>query len=153
MWRKNTLVVLIVSSLVGVGLWLLSFGWTRVSTDRKLEQGSAVVVGRVISAAARPLSKGGQSLTLVVEYRPPNHPAITKEFDVDAAAYKAAQAGGQASVTYLPGDPHVSRVTKFAILPYQILIGLGGIMLLSGLFCLVHALTTRTKSLPSPDPA
>lgn len=137
---------LIISFLMGVGIWFLCFGWEYVKTDQKLEKSSAVVEGRVISSSSRPLSKGGQSLAIVVEYVPKNHAAITKEFDVDSGDYKSAQASGKARVTYLPEDPQVSRVTHFAMLPFQILIGLGGLMTLAGLFCFMHALKTRAKA-------
>jgi hypothetical protein len=63
------------------------------------------------------------------------------------ALSKAAQATGKAKVTYLPEDPQVSRVTDFAILPYQILIGLGGVMTLAGLSCLGHVMKFGRKTL------
>lgn len=146
MWQQHFKAILIISFLLGVGTWLLRFGWTHVQTDQRLEKSSAVIEGRVISSTSRPLSKGGQSSTLVVEYVPKNHAAITKEFDVDSDDYKSAQATGKAKVTYLPEDPQVSRVTNFAMLPFQVLIGLGGLMTLAGLFCFVHALKTRAKA-------
>ena len=145
MWQQQTKIILIISFLLGVGGWVTHFGWTRVQDDQRLVQNSAETQGRVVSSAARPLSKGGKSLTVVVEYAPAGHAAITKEFDVDSGDYKAAQATGNVTVTYVPEDPEISRVTKFAIMPYQILIGFGGVMLMAGLFCLVHAVKTRTK--------
>jgi Protein of unknown function (DUF3592) len=146
MWQQHFKAILIISFLLGVGIWLLCFGWNYVQEDQRLEQSSAVVEGRVISSSTRRLSKGGQSSTLVVEYVTPNHPAITKKFDVDSDDYQAAKETGKARVTYLPENPQVSRVTDFAILPFQILIGLGGLMTLGGLYCLVHALMTRAKA-------
>lgn len=146
MWQQHFKITLIISCLLGVGIWLLRIGWNDVQTDQRLERSSAVIEGRVISSTSRPLSKGGQSLTLVVEYLPKNHAAITKEFDVDSGDYRSAQATGKAKVTYLPEDPQVSRVTHFAALPFQILIGLGGLMTLAGLFCFVHALKTRAEA-------
>lgn len=146
MWLQHFKAILIISFLLGVGIWLLSFGWNYVQADQRLEQSSAVVEGRVISSSSRPLYKGGQSLALVVEYVPKNHAAITKEFYVDSDDYKYAQDTGNAKVTYWPEDPQVSRVTDFAMLPFQTLIGLGGLMSLGGLFCLVHALMTRAKA-------
>ena len=145
-------VILIITFLLGVGIWLLSFGWTHVQTDQRLEKSSAEVDGRVISSSSHRLSKGGHSFTLVVEYTPQNHGPITKGFDVDGSDYTAAQETGKARVTYQPEDPQVSRVTKFAVLPFQILIGLGGIMILSGFFCLVHALMTKEKASLSTGP-
>lgn len=146
MWQQHFKTTLIISFLLGVGIWLLCFGWGYVQTDQRLEKNSAAVEGRVISSSSRRLSKGGQSLTLIVEYVPKDHVAITKEFDVDSSDYKSAQATGKARVTYLPEDPQISRVTEFALLPFQILIGLGGLMTLAGLFCFVHALKTRAKA-------
>ena len=139
-WKQPFTLLLILAVLSGVGFGLVRFGWSHVRTDQKLAKSSAVIDGRVISSSSRPLSKGGQSLTLVVEYLPPNQGAITKTFDVDGSDYTTAQKTGKARVTYLPDDPRVSRVTHFAVLPFQILIGLGSIMVLSGLFWLFHAL-------------
>ena len=145
MWRHHSKVILIVGFLVGVGIWLLNFGWGYVQTARRLDQSSAVVEGRVISSSTQRLSRGGQYSTLVVEYTPANHPTITKEFAVDSDDYESAQATGKAKVTYLPKDPKLSRVTDFAIFPFHVLIGLGGIMLLSGLFCLGHWIMTKQR--------
>ena len=78
--------------------------------------------------------------------RDADYPAITKEFDVGSSDYQAAKETGKARVTYLPEDPQVSRVTDFEILPFQILLGLGGLMTLAGLFCLAHLLMTRAKA-------
>lgn len=150
MWQQQFKAILIITFLLGVGIWLLSFGWTHVQTDHRLEKSSAEVDARVISSSSRRLSKGGQSFTLVVEYAPQNHGPITKEFDVDGSDYTVAQETGKARVTYLPEDPQVSRVTKFAVLPFQILIGLGGIMILSGFFCLVHALMMKERASAVP---
>jgi hypothetical protein len=138
--------------LIGVGLWVLSFNWTHVHTSQQLAKSAAVIDGRVISNSRQQLSKGGQSLTLVVEYTPDNHPPIIKEFAVDGDAYTLALATGTAKVTYLPRDPRISRVTEFASLPFQIGIGLGGLMLLSGLYCLWHLLKTGTKTPPARQP-
>jgi len=143
MWQQQTKFILIVSSLLGMGGWVTHFGWTRVQEDQRLVQSSAVTEGRVVSSASRALAKGGQSLTVVAEYVPKGHAAITKEFDVDSGDYKSAQATGRVTVTYAPEEPQISRVTKFAVLPFQFLIGLGGFMLLGGLFCLVHAMRTK----------
>jgi Protein of unknown function (DUF3592) len=131
-------VILIIVFLLGVGLWLLGVGWVQVQTAQRLDQSSAVVEGRVISSESRPLSKGGQSMTLVVEFAPANHAAITKTFHVDSDDFKAAEATGKAKVTYLPDDPQVSRVTEFALFPSQFLVGFGGVVSLAGMVCLVH---------------
>lgn len=85
-------------------------------------------------------------MTIEVEYVPRGHPPITKVFDVDSGDYKSAVATGKATVTYLPEDPRISRVTKFAMLPFQLIIGLGCIMLLAGFSCLAHALWTRSQT-------
>ena len=150
MWQHHFKAFLITGFLLGVGLWLTSFGWSYVKSDQRLNQSSAVVEGRVVSSSTYKLSRGGQSSTLVVKYTPPNHPPITKAFDVSSGDYQTAQDTGKAKVTYSPEDPQVSRVTQFEILPFQVLIGLGGLMTLAGLFCLLHAVRDRTKiSTPS----
>lgn len=128
--------LLIATSLIVTGLWLFSFGWTRVRTDQRLDQTSAVTTGRVIDGATESLSKGGQYSTLVVEYTPGGQAPITREFEVDSTTYRNSLETGEISVTYLPGDPQVSRVVRFASMPYQILIGFGGLILLSGLLVL-----------------
>lgn len=142
---RQSKILLVTCFLLGSSLWLLSFGWGHVQTARRLEQNSTKTEGRVVSSATRPLSKGGQSYSVVVEYLPASHPAITKEFDVDSTDYKAAQDTGKATVTYVPEEPQVSRVTKFAVLPFQVLIGLGGVMLLAGLFCLSHVVKSGRR--------
>jgi hypothetical protein len=146
MWQHHFKAFLITSFLLGVGLWLTIFGWSYVQTDQRLKQSSAVVEGRVVSSSTYKLSRGGQSSALVVKYTPPNHPTITKKFDVSSGDYQTAQATGKAKVTYFPEDPQVSRVTEFEILPFQVLIGLGGLMIMAGLFCLLHALKPTGKT-------
>lgn len=146
MWQHHFKAILISTFLLGVGIWLLCLGWNHVQTDQRLEKSSATVEGRVISSSTKRGSRGGQYSALVVEYNPANHPAITKEFDVDSDDYKSAQATGKAKVTYLPEEPQISRVTHFTALPFQILMGLGGLMTLAGLFCFVHALKTRARA-------
>lgn len=138
---------LVIASLTGVGGSLLAFGLNGARTHQLLDQGAASVEGTVIDASTRALAKGGQSSTLVVEYTPENRKPVTRKFDVDGDAYRAALESGKASVTYLPDRPEISRVTRFAILPFQILAGFGGLMLLAGLFCLWHALRLRQKAL------
>lgn len=148
MWHQRVSAALTIVVLAGGGLWLLGYGWTQEQTDRRLDQGAAVVEGRVIRSSTQRLSKGGQSSTLVVEYTPVNHPAITREFAVDGDAYRAAQATGRAKVTYVPEEPRISRVTDFARLPFQLLIVLGGVMSLAALAGLVQA----WKRGPGPRP-
>jgi hypothetical protein len=146
MWQQNFKAILATTFLIGVGIWLLSFGWTQVQTAQKLEQSSAVVEGRVISSSTTKGSRGGQYYALVVEYKPADYPVITKNFDVGSSDYRTAKETGTARVTYLPENPQVSRVTDFEILPFQILLGLGGLMTLAGLFCLAHLLMNRAKA-------
>lgn len=129
--------VLVILFLFGTGFWLTSIGWQEIQMARKLDQNAAMVEGRVLENESHALSKGGQSSTLVVEYVPPGHPAITKTFQVDSADYKKGRDTGRAKVTYLPAAPEVSRVTQFALFPFQILTGLGMAMCLAGLFCLL----------------
>jgi Protein of unknown function (DUF3592) len=147
MQQKKLQWLLVTGFLIGVGAWLLGFSWLYVQKHERLEKSSVVVDGRMISSAKHPLSRGGQTYTLVVEYKPAEHPAITKEFDVDGTDYKEALDTGKTKVSYLPEDPHVSLVTHFAILPFQILIGLGGIILFAGLFCLASGLRTKAMML------
>lgn len=146
--QLQTLLVaaLVIVSLNAGGIWLLGFGWLHVRDAQRLDQSSAVVEGRVISHSTRTLSKGGQSSILAVEYTPTNQPMITKEFDVGSKDYDSSVATGKANVTYWPDDPHVSRITSFAMLPFQILIGLGIIMIAAGLLCLVHFLRRRRST-------
>jgi hypothetical protein len=135
--------LLIISVLAGVGIWLMAFGWNEVDVNQRLDQSTATIEGRVIDANTRELSKGGQSSTLVVEYAPGNQAAITKTFDVDGATYRKGLASGRAMVSYLPEDPRVSRVTRFAVMPYKILIGLGAVMMFSGAICLWFLMRRR----------
>lgn len=136
---------LVTATLLGLGVWLLGFGWTRVRTDRLLDQRSAVTEGRVIEGSTRSGLRGGQFSSLVVEYTPALHAPITREFDVDGATYKTGLATLKATVTYYPEDPWISRVTRFETLPFQILIGLGGVMLVSGILCLWHFMKMRSE--------
>ncbi|MCB1889848.1 MAG: hypothetical protein KDH20_19735 [Rhodocyclaceae bacterium] len=126
---------LVIAFLLGGGAYLTTSGWDNVYTLHRLEQASSAVEGRVLGKATRALSRGGQSWTLVVEYQPEGHPPLTKTFDVNGSTYRAAVASGVVRVTYHPDDPEVSLITKFAILPFQMLLGLGILMLLAGAFC------------------
>jgi hypothetical protein len=128
--------LLIISTLTGLGVWLLGYGWSQVEINQRLDQGSISIEGIVLDASTRELSKDGQSSTLTVEYAPEGGPLVTRTFDADRTTYQSALATGKAMVSYLPDEPEVSRVSRFAELPYQILIGLGAVMLLSGGICL-----------------
>ncbi|MBL9153844.1 MAG: DUF3592 domain-containing protein [Verrucomicrobiales bacterium] len=128
--------LLITTFLIGTGIWLIYFGWTRVQADQRLDQSSAVTSGRVVDAASRALSKGGQSSSLTVEYTPAGHAPITRKFDVDGRAYRSGVESGMVQVTYLPEEPQVARVVRFDPLPYWMLVGFGAIVLLAGLLCL-----------------
>jgi len=82
----------------------------------------------------------------VVEYSPANHAPITTEFDVDGGDFTTAQETGKAKVTHVPEEPQISRVTDFAALPFQVLLALGGLLLLGGAVCLVHACWSRVET-------
>ncbi len=128
--------VLIIVTLIGMGIGLSGFGWSRVRTDRLLDQSSDATEGRVVDSSVYKGSRGGEWPTLVVEYSPGEHGPITRSFDVDRSTYQTALATGKVRVSYRPEDPRISRITRFETLPFQILTGLGGMILLAGLFCL-----------------
>jgi hypothetical protein len=128
--------VLIIATLIGMGIGLLGFGWNRVRTDRLLDQSSAATEGRVVDSWVHKGSRGGEWPTLVVEYSPAAHEPITRNLAVDRSTYQTALETRKVVVNYWPKDPRISRVTRFETLPFQLLIGLGGIILLAGLFCL-----------------
>ncbi len=135
--------------LFGGGLWMLAASGSSILVEQKLQQSSAVVEGRVIDGSARSLSKGGQSLRLVVEYVPAGHAPITRTFDVDTADYQAAMASRNARVTYHPADPEVSRVTQFAMLPDWVVLALGAFMVMAGFICLRCEVETFRSSSPA----
>ena len=144
--RQEPLVAfMVVAFLTGGGLFLAVFGWSHLHTIQRLDGSSAVAEGRVVGKATRALSRGGQSSKLVVEYQPAGHAAITKAFDVDGPTYRAAVASGRVRVAYLPADPAVSLITRFAVLPFQILVGFGGLMVLAGLVCVRLVLRANAK--------
>lgn len=130
--------VLITTTLLGMGIGLMIFGWSRVRADRLLDQSSIATEGRVVDSRVYKGSRGGEWPTLVVEYSPEAHGPITRDFDVDKSTYQTALETGKVMVSYWPGDPKIGRVTRFETLPFQLLIGLGGIILLAGLICLHH---------------
>lgn len=129
---------LVIAFLMGGGLYLAWSGGGHLYTLHRLSQHEAATEGRVVGKATRALSRGGQSSVLVVEYEAAGHPTITKVFDVDGPTYRAAVASGKARVRYHPEDPSISLVTKFAALPFQILVGFGVLMALAGAFCIWH---------------
>ncbi len=138
--------LLILVFLLGAGLWLFSYGWAEVWAAERLDQSAVVVEGRVIGGESHALSKGGQACSLVVAYKPANHATITKTFDVDGETYRATQASGTVKVAYVPEEPQVSRVTSFALLPFQLLMGLGAVMCLAGMFCLIKVRVRSGKA-------
>lgn len=130
--------ILITVTLIGIGIGLSVFGWSRVRTDRLLDQSSVATEGRVVDSRVYKGSRGGQWPTLVVEYTPAGQAAITRDFDVDSSTYQKALETGKVTVSYWPGDPRIGRVTRFTVLPFQLLTGLGVLILLAGLLCLHH---------------
>lgn len=130
--------VLITTTLLGMGIGLMIFGWSRVRTDRLLDQSSAATEGRVVDSWVYTGSRGGEWPTIVVEYSPPAHEPITRNFNVDKSTYKTALETHKAMVNYWPEDPRISRVIRYETLPYQLVIGLGGIVLFAGLICFMH---------------
>jgi len=136
---------LVIAFLVGGGAYLSWSGAVPLHTYARLAQHEAVAEGRVVGKATRALSRGGQSSVLVVEYEAPGQPTRTKVFDVDGATYRAAVASGKARVRYHPEDPSISLITKFAALPFQILVGFGVLMILAGGFCVWHLQRARRR--------
>lgn len=129
--------LLCMSTVMVLGIGLAAFGWTRVRTDLRLDQRNAVIEGKVIDGFISTGMRGGQWSHLVVEYHPANHAPIRRKFDVDSQTYRSGLETRTSTVTYLPEDPQVSRVTRFSPLPYQILVWVGGIMALVGLIGLI----------------
>lgn len=136
-------VILTVTTLIGMGIGLLGFGWNRVRSDQLLDQSSQQTEGRVIDSWVHKGARGGEWPTLVVKYAPAAHAPITRNFDVDQSTYQTALETRKVVVNYWPEDPQISRVTRFETLPFQLLIGLGGLILLAGLICLWHYLKGR----------
>lgn len=134
--KQKIVKTVITCFLFGGGLWMLVTSGSAILVEQKLQQSSAMVVGRVIDGSTRRLSKGGQSLRVVVEYVPAGHAPIIRTFDVDTGDYQDAMASRKARVTYHPADPEVSRVTQFAMLPYWVVMGLGAFMVVAGFICL-----------------
>jgi hypothetical protein len=83
-----------------------------------------------------------------VEYSPTSHKPITRKFAVNRSTYQTALETRKVIVNYWPDDPQISRVDRFETLPYQLLIGLGGMILIAGLFCLMRSLTEPPKAGP-----
>lgn len=136
--------LLITCLLLGGGLWLSAYAWMEVRISRRLDERGVAVEGRVVSQRTQTLSKGGQAFYVTVEYAP-GVPAITAEFPVDGSDYKTAATTGKAKVTCLPEEPRTARVTHFAILPFQLLLGLGALITLAGLVCAVMMLKSGPK--------
>ncbi len=144
--KEKILKTVITVVLFGGGLWMLATSGSAVLVEQKLQQSFAVVEGRVIDGSARRLSKGGQSLRLVVEYVPAGHAVITRTFDVDTDDYQEAMASRKVRVTYHPADPEVSRVTQFAMLPCLACLALGAFMVVAGFVCLRCDVETSRSS-------
>jgi hypothetical protein len=121
-------------------------GWSRAKTDVQLDQRNAVIEGKVVDGFISTGMRGGKWSHLVVEYQPASHPPIRRKFDVNGTTYNSGMETRKATVTYFPEDPQISRVTRFAPLPYQILTWLGGAMALGGLIglvCILKAAAAR----------
>lgn len=140
---------LIIFFLLATGAWILMTGWSAIDAAAKLTQNTAEVTGRVLNHSSRQLGKGGQSMQLLVAYTPANGTVITKSFDVDSTDYKTGLAKGMVTVTYWPENPHVSRVTDFAILPYYVLVVLGVVMVLAGVVSLGLLVRDRRQPISS----
>lgn len=138
--------LLCISTVIIIGTGLMVFGWSRARSDLLLDLRNAVTEGRVIDGSVSTGMRGGQWSHLVVEYCPANHAPITRKFDVDAATYRTSLDTRKATVTYLPEDPEVSRVTRFAPLPFQILTWVGGLFALTGVISLLFFMKSRAKA-------
>lgn len=139
-------VVLITTTLFGMGIGLAGYGWNKVRTDRLLDERSDTVEGRVVDSWVHTGSRGGEWPTIVVEYSPPAHGPITRNFDINQSTYQTALETRKVTVNYWPEDPRISRVTRFETLPFQLLTGLGGLILLAGLACLPHCLKALSST-------
>jgi len=144
--RRNLELLLCLSTVLILGIGLMAFGWSRARTDVRLDQRNAIIEGKVMDGSISTGMRGGQWSQLEVEYQPANHSPVRRRFDVDSRTYKAGLDNRKVTVTYLPEDPQISRVTRFSPLPYQILIWVGGIMGLGGLIALICFMKTRTKA-------
>lgn len=141
--------VLIIITLIGMGVGLTAFGWNRVRTDRLLDRSSAPTEGRVVDSWVHTGSRGGAWPTLVVEYSPPGHESLSRNFSVDTSTYRTSLETRMVTVHYLPEDPRISRVTRFETLPFQLLICLGGAILFAGILCLFHFMKKRPNTGPA----
>lgn len=117
--------------LTGVGTWLALYGWVEATTYRKLLDHGVPVQARVLEHSNDSYSRRSKSYSLKVEYTLPNQPPVARTFAVDGTAYHNAVETGTTTVRYLRSDPEVCRVGMPAILPYQILCGLGTMMLVA----------------------
>ena len=74
---------------------------------------------------------------------------LTRNLSVDQSTYRTALETRKVTVHYLPKDPRISRVTRFATLPFQLLIGLGAAILFTGILYLFHFMRKRPKDGPA----
>lgn len=146
---RNFKAWLVIITLIGMGAGLTAYSWNRVRTDRLLDRSSAATEGRVVDSWVYTGSRGGKWPTLVVEYAPPAHEPLTRDFSVDSSTYRSALETGKVTVHHLPEDPRISRVTRFETLPFQILIGVGGAILFAGILGLLHFVKQRPQAGPA----
>jgi hypothetical protein len=141
--------LLCISTVLLIGIGLTVFSWNRVRSDQLLDQQSAVIEGKVTEGWVTKGQRGGQWSTLVVEYQPAGHPMIKRKFDADRVTYDTGLETKKVAVTYFPEDPGIARVTRFETMPFQILMGFGGLITLGGLIGLGHFIKTRPRTNPA----
>jgi hypothetical protein len=122
--------------LLGVGGFLAFSGWSHLALHRALDREGGVTTGRIVAHSSESYSRRSSNLKLTVAFTPANHPPVTKTLSVDGATYSTAVKLGEVKVRYLPDQPERCLAGDVALLPYQVILALGGVLVLAAVLLL-----------------
>ncbi|MBL9171246.1 MAG: DUF3592 domain-containing protein [Verrucomicrobiales bacterium] len=114
--------------LVGGGLAFYGLSYTMLISA--LAREGVVAEAKVLGHEQGQYSRRSSHYSLTVEFTPAQGPVVTKTLDVDGSTYRPAVETGRVQMRYLPNDPERCMAGDMAILPFQIIGGLGCVMVL-----------------------
>jgi hypothetical protein len=114
--------------LAGGGLAIYGLSYTTLLSA--LAREGIVAEAKVLGHVQGQYSRRSSHYSLTVEFTPAQGSPVTKTLDVDGSTYRPAVETGRVQMRYLPSNPQRCMAGEMEILPFQIIGGLGCVMIL-----------------------